>query len=316
MKTNPTYLIVYNICEIGTRNSEWYIKCIDNLLKLNHKRYHIAISGCRVSSETKKELYEKYKGKVSFCYTENFLSVNITFNITVMQCVKRFGAFSGYIYFDSGVNIEDNYNLLNEMEKRHVTEKYSMISVQTDTDHGHHWFNPDHVNNPYIKDKDYTMPVGKCCNLHVTLFTDELREIYGGKIIPDIFNAYCTESVFSFLNAGIKKQWVILKDIILTHIKEKDGASKSYDHTGPRKQHWNNLYGMADMCEITNDPKAREVGLGYEELNNVLMHDPDLYTDQGHAKNDELKTYIKNNLFLKNEQLRYNHILNFFTPAK
>ena len=73
---------------------------------------------------------------------------------------------------------------------------------------------------------------------------------------------------------------------------------------------------MADMGQIINDPKAREVGLGYEELTGVMMHNPDLYTEQGHAKDNELKSYIKNNLFLKNEQLRYNHILNFFTPAK
>tara|TARA_R110002012_G_scaffold65339_2_gene171246 strand:+ start:498 stop:1439 length:942 start_codon:yes stop_codon:yes gene_type:complete len=309
------YLIVYNICEIGRRNCDWYVNCLNNLLKLDHKRFHIAVSGCRVSNKTKETLYDMFKGKISFCYTENFLSVNITFNNTVLRSVKSYGKFDGYIYFDSGVDIETNINLLNEIETRVNTDQYSMISVQTDTDHGHHWFKHDHVNNPYIKGQDFVMPVGKCCNLHVSYFSNDLLEAYD-RLIPDIFNAYCTESVFSFLNAAINKQWVILKDIILTHIKEKDGATLSYDHVGPRGQPWNNLYGVADMSKIVEDPEARKVGLGYEELGNVLMHDPELYTVDGHAKNENLKEYIKNNLFLKPNQLDYNHIYSSYTPIK
>ena len=32
--SNNKYLIIYNICEIGKRNFEWYSKCINNLLKI------------------------------------------------------------------------------------------------------------------------------------------------------------------------------------------------------------------------------------------------------------------------------------------
>tara|TARA_R110002020_G_scaffold410570_1_gene620218 strand:+ start:387 stop:1337 length:951 start_codon:yes stop_codon:yes gene_type:complete len=313
--SNNKYLIVYNICEIGRRNCEWYIKCIDNLLRLNHKKFHVAVSGCRVSQQTKEELYNKFKDRVSFCYTENFLAVNVTFNLTVMRCIKVFGNFTGYIYFDSGVDIEDNYNLLNEIDERVQTERFSMITIQTDTDHGHHWFNPDHVNNPYIKNKDFIMPVGKCCNLHVSYFSDELRAAFS-RPLPDIFRAFCTESVLSFLNASIKKQWVILKDIILTHDKETDGAVGSYDFVGPRQIPWNNLYGTSDMKTIVDDPEAKEVGLGYEEVAGILMHNPELYTSEGHCKNNTLKDYIKKKLFLSTDQLDYNHILYNFIPVK
>ena len=70
------------------------------------------------------------------------------------------------------------------------------------------------------------------------------------------------------------------------------------------------------MSKIVDDPKAREVGLGYEELGKVLMHNPDLYTAEGHAKNENLKEYIKNNLFLKPNQLDYSHIYSSYTPIK
>jgi hypothetical protein len=70
------------------------------------------------------------------------------------------------------------------------------------------------------------------------------------------------------------------------------------------------------MSKIVEDPEARKVGLGYEELGNVLMHDPELYTADGHAKNENLKEYIKNNLFLKPSQLDYSHIYSSYTPIK
>jgi len=310
-----TYLIVYNICEIRARNCDWYIKCIDNLLKLNHKGYHIAISGCKVSPETKAELVKRYSRVVTLCFTEQFLSVNVTFNLTVAKCVSRYGEFTGYIYLDSGVNIDNNTDLLTLVDERVATNKYSMITFQTDTDHGHHWFKADHVTNPYIRGEDFIMPIGRCCNLHVQYFSNELLQQFG-RLIPDIFLAYCTESTLSFLNASIKKQWVIIKDVILRHVKEQDGATLSYDHVGPRRVPWNNLYGCANMEDIIADPLAREVGLGYEEIGNILMHDPAKYDSNGHAKDSRLKDYIKAKLFLSPEQLNYNHIISIFIPAK
>ena len=70
------------------------------------------------------------------------------------------------------------------------------------------------------------------------------------------------------------------------------------------------------MREIVEDPEAKEVGLGYEEVGNILMHNPNLYTEEGHSKNDNLKGYIKKKLFLSRNQLDYNHILNNFISIK
>ena len=310
-----TYLVVYNICEIRAQNCDWYIQCIDNLLKLDHPAFHVAVSGCKVSNETKRRLVERYKNTVTFCFVEQFLSVNVTFNLTVEKCVSRYGKFTGYIYLDSGVNVDNNTNLLQLVSDRVATNKFSMITFQTDTDHGHHWFKADHVTNPYIKGADFIMPVGKCCNLHVQYFSHDLLSQFG-RLIPDIFLAYCTESTLSFLNASIKQQWVIVKDVILRHVKEQDGATLSYDHVGPRRVPWNNLYACADMADIIHDPVAKQVGLGYEEIGNIMMHDPTKYNDQGHALDDNLKAYIKTKLFLAPDQLNYDHIINTFIPAK
>jgi len=310
-----SYLVVFNICEIGGKdNSDWYIQCLRNLVKQDYKKFHIVVSGCRISENTKNKLHAEFGNKLSYYYTDHFLAVNVTFNKAVIECVKKYGEFNGYIYVDSGIDTESNFNVISEIDTRFKTNKFGMISLQTDTDHGHHWFLPANIPDPYIRKNDFIIPLGRCVHLHFQCFHNDILKTYG-RILPDIFIAYCTESVLSFLNAGINKQWCIVKDIILSHKKSADGATLSYDHTGPRGQHWNNLYGAMDMSEILRDPKAREVGFGYEEIAHILLHDPDLYTPEGFAKNSELKTFLADKLYLKKDRLDYNFILDEFVSV-
>lgn len=305
------YLVIYNICEIRCQNADWYETCLDNILKVDYSKFHVLVSGCRVSKETKDRLYNKYKGKISFCYTDHYLPVNITFNLSVEDAVKKYGEFDGYVYIDSGVDIEDNVDFLKQIDDRFATGKFGMVTYQTDTDNGHHWFKQDYAQNPYIEDEDFIMPVGRCCNLHVTCFSNELLKAYK-RLVPDIFLAYCTESVFSFLNAALKLDWVIIKGVILKHLKSTDGASLCVDHTGPKGVHWDNNYGGLCMKEVLSDPRAQQYGFGYEEIGGVMMHNPACYDCNGHCTNDVLKEFIRDRLFLQPDRLDYNYILREF----
>ena len=188
------YLVVFNTCEINVPNLEWYIECIDNLLDTDYDNFDLAISGCMLTDNTKKVLLEKYKNKAFFNFIDCRLPVNITFNHTVNKIVEKVGRYDGYVYFDSGVNIGEDKHYLKEIDDRFSTGKYEMVSMQTDTDTGF-WIFGLHG---YFYDHDYVVPVGKACNLHVTCFGDKLLKQYN-KILPDIFLAYCTESVFSFI---------------------------------------------------------------------------------------------------------------------
>jgi len=321
------FLIVYNICEISKTNLDWYIKCLDNLLKINYKKFHILVSGCRVSKNTKIELYNRYKNKISFYYTEHYLPVNITFNKAVLEAVKNYGEFDGYIYIDSGVDIEDKTDILLQINERFKTQEYGMVSIQTENDHGHWWFLSEEQlkKDEYIRDNDFIIPIGKCVHLHFQCFHNNLLKEFG-KILPDIFVAYCTESTLSFLNAAIKKRWIHLKDIILSHKKSTDGATCCFDeglwgskigrpigaHRGPRGLEWNNLYGGYDINNILSNPEASETGFGYEELNKILIHDNTKFTPEGYALSNKLLPFLKNNLFLSHDQLDYDFIKDKF----
>jgi hypothetical protein len=298
------YLVVFNICELKGPNYAWYETCLDNLLKVRSDQYEyeVSVSGCMVSHETKASLLARYKDKIIFNFIDSRLTVNVTFNHTVNKIVEQRGHYDGYVYIDSGVNIDTNLHYLDEIHERYKTEKYGMVQLQTDTDTGFHCFGL----HGYFYEHDFIVPVGKACNLHVTCFNDKLLKYYG-RLIPDIFVAYCTESVFSFLNAALNLRWIIVKDLILEHKKSVDGASAGFDHIG-KKEPWNNLYGGLDMLDIIRDPTAHRLGLGYEEINQIMMHNGHAFTAYGHAKHAGLKDYIKDKLFLHDNMLNYKHI--------
>ena len=99
----------------------------------------------------------------------------------------------------------------------------TLLNIQTDTDTGLQplGFLQD-SEAAQIIDENFAMPMGSSCNLHAQFFTHDIYESFKSKIIPDVFAAYCTESTFSFINASIKKNWAILKDIVLKHNKNVD----------------------------------------------------------------------------------------------
>lgn len=313
----PNMLVVYNICEIRGNNLFWYVECLENLLKQEYSTFRILVSGCKVSKATICGLRAKFGDKLSYNFTDEIWPVNVTFNHSVMKMVDDEddyeAHFDGFVYIDSGMNVRNQTNILEELAKRAWTEKYGMVTIQSTTDTGYElWFGKPE--NGFVFNEDFIVPVGRCCNLHFQYFSDALLNQYG-RIIPDIFKTNCTESTFSFLNAAIGKQWVIVKDIAVEHRKYADGASSAYaaNYYGT-KEPWNNLLGDLDAKNLIVTDRARQLGLGYEEGGGVMMHDPKLYTPDGHAINPELKDYIRDNLFAPKSVVDYGNIVSEFIP--
>jgi len=72
------------------------------------------------------------------------------------------------------------------------------------------------------------------------------------------------------------------------------------------------LYGGTSLDTSIGSPDA---GLGYEECNKIMPHNPDAYDEHGLCKNvDNLQSVIKKYLFLSNKELNYDTIKCKFIP--
>lgn len=301
-------LVVYNTCGIKCDNTDWYIKCINGLLNQDFDDYKVVLSSCLNRPESFKKIYNTFGKRISYCYHAEPHTVNITFNKTVQECVKEFGEFESYLYVDSGCTFGDQKNILAESYKSLKANDYGMLSLQVDTDTGFDQVGFEHEpSEAQIKEENFIIPLGKACNAHVILYSNEFLKAFNNKIWPDVFAAYCTESTFSFQCAALGKRWAILKDIVIEHQKSVDGASSSVPHWSPVHHNpWNNLLCGRDARDFINDPQAIEAGLGYEECNEIMMHDPTKYDEDSFSKDPEnLIRMINKYFFLSKEEVDY-----------
>ena len=296
-------LVVYNTCGFGRHeNVEWYIDCINNILKQDFDDFHVVLSSCGNSIPVVKRLLQEFTGRISFNFTNQRITVNQSFNHTVQKTVERLGEFESYLYVDSGINFRDQTTALADTWDLYKSGPYGMVTLQASNDTG---FGPWFDFEGHFTDENFEIPIGRACNLHTQLFSNEIFKSYDNKIIPDIFVAYCTESIFSFVAAGAAEKWIIMKDLVLEHLKSVDGATAGFDHTGPRGDSTNNLFGGLDIKEIVAQPEAWESGFGYEEMQGVFPHNPEKY-ENGFAKDPErLKEFIRKNMFLSKDLFDY-----------
>jgi hypothetical protein len=299
-------LVVYNTCGFSGRESvEWYIDCVNNILKQQFDGFHVVISSCGNSLRVVKRLVQEFKGRVSFNFTNERITVNQSFNHTVQKCVDQFDEFDSYLYVDSGINFRDNIYTLKDTWDLYKSGPYGMVTLQASNDTGFGpWFNI----KGHIVDEHFEIPIGRACNLHTQLFSNEIFKAYDRKIIPDIFVAYCTESVFSFVAAGVSQKWIIMKDLVLEHLKSVDGATSGFHHIGPRGDSTNNLFGGLDIREIVKQPEAWDSGFGYEEMQGVFPHDREKYKDGFVEVPERLKEFIRINMFLNKKTFDYDKL--------
>jgi|TARA_Y100000310_G_scaffold19917_1_gene19438 hypothetical protein len=304
-------LVVYNTCGFSGREPvDWYIDCIQNLLNQDLDGVKVVLSSCGNSGGAIKKLFEAFGRRIVYNLINDRITVNMSFNHTVAKCVEKFGEFEGYLYIDSGINFRDNTTVLSKAYELFKSDNYGMVTVQASNDNGFpQWIGVD----KFVEDENFVIPVGRACNLHTQIFSNEIFKAFDNKIIPDIFVAYCTESVFSFLAAATNQRWVILKDVVAEHLKSVDGATCGFDHTGPKGDNKNNLFANLDIYEICKDPEALASGFGYEEMQGVLHHDPTKYDENGMVEDSErLKEFIRTRIFLNKEQFNYDAITHKF----
>tara|TARA_R110000824_G_scaffold30225_2_gene99739 strand:+ start:2101 stop:3063 length:963 start_codon:yes stop_codon:yes gene_type:complete len=313
MERNKRYLIVYNTCGIsGKDNSQYYVDAIKTINNQNFTNYKLAVSSCKNSDEQIQKILDNCR--IDFVNKiDDILPVNITFNDTVRECIKQFGEFEAYLYLDSGIKFT-NENQLSDLIDTYESDNCGMVSSQVDNDFGWCWFGLNEYSKPVLA-QDVLVPIGRACNLHCQLFSKEIFEYYGN-VIPDIFRSYCTESVFSFINAALKKRWIISSKVRVHHAfnvpggSPNDGDGLDGHSSGFRAPHgtWDDVYPPHTMKEIVELEEGTQYGFGYEELRGIKLHNQECFDENFYCTNDDLKLFLKKYLYRKKSDFDYEKI--------
>jgi hypothetical protein len=304
-------LSVYNICGISNReNVNYYKSALDSLIAQTNVDHDIVISSCLSSDRVIDELNDIYP-QIKINNIKDKVPVNVSFNHTCN--IFDDNSYDGFLYIDSGIIFAESNTLPNMVEIMN-SGPYAMVCCTTDTDQG---VSLDNVGDLDSGDGIITDSVGKQCvsvgsslNLHCQIFSRNIKDFFGN-IIPDIFAGYCTESVFSFICASIKKRWAVSSDIV-AHAISIDGQSSGFHpsiwmkNTG--RDSYDHPFAISGYMDRILNSYAIQLGLGFEECRHVLMHDPKQYDSEMFCINNDLKYYIKNNLYLKSNEFDYNNI--------
>lgn len=310
------FITIFNTCGISGRdNLDTYIENIQSLLSENIEQ-RVVVSSCLNTPESRMRLENHFGNKIGYNYFDDRYTVNVTFNKTAKVCRNHFGAdnIQGYFYIDSGVCITEKDTMVALTEEL-SDSRVGMVSTNSTTDNGYKpWFGRELTERELV-------PPGKALHPHCHIFSPKILEFYGG-LWPDIFGSYCTESTMSFLVAAIKLWWVARPDLMVGHVSSMDGASSGFTHEHPAvfaSQHfghgiWNHTIGKKSMRQIIADPEGYSNGFGYEEIQKILMHKPECFDENYFCKNEKLKEFLKNNIFLSKDELDYDAIRCRFVP--
>lgn len=303
-------LVVFNTCGINRENPFTYSNHIRTILSQNFKDFRLCVSSCLNSKSCTSFLLDQFGDSISYNFINDKLPISITFNDSVEQCINAFGEFENYLFIDSGIDFSVSKDVLQGLLDLHLSGPYAMTSARTDDDMGlNDWFGTDMRGDSIFLNGNLIIPVGRAVNLHVQIFSKELVNIYN-RPLPDIFAGQCMESTFSFMCAALNKKWIVHKDIVLNHKTGMDGPSSGFSPAAwmmSGKPRWDHLFCTTEsILDIIK--RGYEYGMGYEEVQRIVLHDRSKYDSNGYALSNELKNYIKNNLYLKKDQFDYSNI--------
>ncbi len=301
-------LVVFNTCGINrNENIAYYNYAVNSIIDQDLDSYDVVISSCLASEQTKDNFNSVYGDKVDRIYVDERVPVNVTFNLAVIEAVKRHGPYEGYMYIDSGIHLTGQPDTLRKLYDIYKSGPFGMVAGRTNTDTGaDQWFGC--TNEELFRNGPVVIPVGRAVNLHIQIFSNRLFEFYG-KLIPDCFASYCTESVFSFVTAAINQKWIIANEPVVYHQCGMDGGSAGFNPLVYKRSGGDLTNHGFCVPSVHNIMKGgHEYGMGYEECASVVVHKPEKYDENGYCIDPQLKYYIRDNVFLSKDKFDYDKI--------
>jgi hypothetical protein len=222
-----------------------------------------------------------------------------------------------------------NPKILNNLVEKLKTEKYGIIQLQVNADHGYHFlgFGPTDWVSEIDFQNDYKIPMGNHANFHIAAIHKSLKDFYE-KPISDVHGFCGMEATLSYCCAALRKQYILMGDSMVIHHQKFDNDYSSPGRmlntrgvavigSNGRDPGHNLLWGRS-KDDISNDPQANRSGLGYYpgaaacnhvDWNGVrLVHKAEKYDENYLSLDPEMKEAAKRLFFTNKNELNYDHI--------
>ena len=314
-------IVIYNTCGIsGRENVPLYIENIHAILNQKFDNFKVVLSSCLNTSHVRTSLLNEFRNKISYNLIDTMIPVNISFNHSVMKAVETFGIADGYLYVSSGISLEHDKNIIQKLYDLHVSGPYGITSARVDKDSGLvFWLLGGDIadesrQEEIFQNGNFIVPVGKTVNSHCEIFDHSLFEAFDSRLMPDIFASQASESIWSFITACLHKKIIIHKDAIVRHLTGSDGGSSGFRPEWTGQPGWKHTlpYAPIKIEDIIAQKEAKDCGMGYEECQKILLHDPNKFDINGHCIDSQrLKTFLMN-FYLPKENFRYDLISSTF----
>lgn len=255
--------------------------------------------------------------KVSFSYISerdyhyHFSSMNLGFYV-----LSNHAQYDYFGYSADDVWLEQNNQVAIAL-KEFSDPEVALVSLRCEYDNTasfYPWYD-EGMGEECIK-----VRLGECVNLQFMLFSREFMEAYNFRYI-DMLTCFGTESLLSYVCAGVDKYWVLCRKTDLKNLKINPRkwtlGEKALKHR--KKAGRNKVKGLTGWF-VASEKSLQEtiehgykLGLGFQGFVESLpsedraiyvygiAHNPALYNDNEKCKNKEaLYQYIKDNLFVLN----------------
>lgn len=296
-------LIVYNLCGLQRNNTKQWITNIEDLLQ-DDDDFDFCISACNVNEETKKYFKEYFKHrKVKLHFVDDILPVNVTFNFA---CLINPG-YKYYIYCASDIRRNSQEKIVSKIKKFHIENNNAITGAYVLND-----ALPQaqiHYKDKLKIGQDVTFKPGEAFNCHFVMYDNCIKNKIG-KLMPDVFASWCTESVFFYVCAALEKNLGMLNSLSVSLFhpqahQDLDGNSSGFSKgKGPRHLFKSKL----SVNERLMSEEAYKVGFGYEEVNGFFKHNPRMYLGTQNANPTKLLGFIKKAVYLTDEEFSYKEI--------
>ncbi len=327
------FLVVYNFCGSNRDNLDMWRDHIDSILSQRTRNFDLVLSGCVIGEDSKKAMTEYVHSKndlsgvsVFVDFIDELHPVNVTFNHSCIKCSENY-AYSGYLFLSSDIELTQNDDL-ERMFEFHGKNDLGISNFIVDNEN---WI-PTHISEEYwekLQTEHSEFPFGSSINCDCMIFDKSIYDTYG-KVMPDIFRSWCTESVFPFICASLNKKYMCHDNsLVVHHATDKREGSSSIAKSGCEKG-CDDLYrSRKTVWERLLTEEAYECGFGYAESHfdvhtwtrehnskMYMVHNSDAYLSDYLPKDPKrLSDFILTATYLTAEELDYNSISHIFNKV-